>query len=74
MSISGDPDTHLTFKGWHPSSIEEGLERNNGIVVTAMHCVSAIPYVCEAEPGIKTYLDLPLIAGRAAPHLLPGAS
>ena len=72
VSISGDPDTHLTFKGWHPSSIEEGLERNNGIVVTAMHCVSAIPYVCEAGAGIKTYLDLPLIAGRAAPHLLPG--
>jgi hypothetical protein len=69
VSISGDPDTHLTFKGWHPASIEEGLERNNGILVTAMHCVSAIPYVCEAEAGIKTYLDLPLIAGRAAPHL-----
>jgi hypothetical protein len=73
VSITGDPDTHLTFKGWHPASIEEGLARNNGIVVTAMHCVSAVPYVCEAEAGIKTYLDLPLIAGRAAPHLLPGA-
>ncbi|MBJ20923.1 MAG: dihydrodipicolinate reductase [bacterium] len=73
VSITGDPDTHLTFKGWHPSSIEAGLERNQGIVVTAMHCVSAIPYVCEAGAGIKTYLDLPLIAGRAAPHLLPGA-
>jgi hypothetical protein len=22
--------------------------------------------VCAAEPGIKTYLDLPLLAGRAA--------
>ncbi|MAG30532.1 MAG: dihydrodipicolinate reductase [Deltaproteobacteria bacterium] len=72
VHITGDPDTHLTFKGWHPDSIEQGLERNNGIVVTAMHCVSAIPYVCRAGPGIKTYLDLPLIAGRAAPHLLPG--
>lgn len=70
VGITGDPDTLLTFKGWHPHSIEEGLERNNGIVVTAMHCVSAIPYVCEAEAGIKTYLDLPLIAGRAAPELL----
>jgi hypothetical protein len=26
--------------------------------------VNAVPYVVEAEPGIKTYLDLPLIAGR----------
>jgi hypothetical protein len=30
-----------------------------------MHCVNAVPYVCEAEPGIKTYLDLPFTCGRA---------
>ena len=69
VEITGDPKTHLTFHGWHPESIASGLERNNGIVATAMHCVSAVPYVCQAEPGIKTYLDLPLIAGRAAAHL-----
>ncbi len=69
IEITGDPTTHLRFHGWHPESIASGLERNNGIVATAMHCVSAVPYVCRAEPGIKTYLDLPLIAGRAAPHL-----
>jgi hypothetical protein len=73
VEITGDPTTHLTFHGWHPESIASGLERNNGIVATAMHCVSAVPYVCAAEPGIRTYLDLPLIAGRAAPHLWPGA-
>ena len=33
--------------------------------------MNAIPYVVAAEPGIKTYLDLPLIAGRAAPYLGP---
>jgi hypothetical protein len=71
VEITGDPTTHLTFHGWHPESIASGLERNNGIVATAMHCVSAIPYTCAADAGIKTYLDLPLIAGRAAPHLLP---
>ncbi|MDT5361168.1 MAG: 2,4-diaminopentanoate dehydrogenase C-terminal domain, partial [Mycobacterium sp.] len=27
------------------------------------------PAVCAAEPGIVTYLDLPLIGGKAAPHL-----
>jgi hypothetical protein len=54
------------FHGFHPDSIATGLARNRGIVATAMHCVNAVPYVCEAEPGIKTYLDLPLIAGRAA--------
>ena len=43
-----------SFHGLHPASIEEGLKRNNGIVATAMHCVNAIPYVCSAQPGIKT--------------------
>jgi hypothetical protein len=56
----------VTFHGWHPSSLEEGLRRNRGIVATANHCVSSVPYVCAADPGIRTYLDLPLIAGRAA--------
>jgi hypothetical protein len=45
-----------------------------GVVATANHCVSAIPYVCAADAGIKTYLDLPLIAGRAAPDLAAGRS
>jgi hypothetical protein len=60
----------LTFKGLQPESVAEGLLRNPGVVATAIHCVSAIPYVCRAEPGIRTYLDLPLIAGRAAPALV----
>ena len=54
------------FHGFHPDDIASGLARNRGIVATAMHCVNAVPYVCAAGPGIKTYLDLPLIAGRAA--------
>jgi len=69
VEITGDPDIFLTFKGLQPESVSEGLIRNPGVVATANHCVSAIPYVCEAGPGIKTYLDLPLIAGRAAPDL-----
>jgi hypothetical protein len=43
--------------------------RNPGIVATAMHCVNSIPYVVAAPPGIRTYVDLPLIAGRAHPDL-----
>ena len=69
VEVDGDPSSHVTFHGWHPESIAAGLIRNPGIVATANHCVSAIPYVCAAAPGIKTYLDLPLIAGRAAPEL-----
>ncbi len=63
-TIDGDPPAKLIFHGLHPESLAAGVERNAGIVATAMHCVNAIPYVCAAEPGIRTYLDLPLIAGR----------
>jgi hypothetical protein len=69
VEVTGDPPAHVTFHGWHPESIAAGLERNPGIVATANHCVSAIPYVCAADAGIRTYLDLPMIAGRAAPGL-----
>ena len=72
VEITGDPDVMLTFKGLQPESVAQGLIRNPGVVATANHCVSAIPYVCRAEPGIRTYLDLPLIAGRAAPQLAAG--
>jgi hypothetical protein len=67
VEITGDPDVLVTFKKLHPLSVAEGLRRNPGIVATAMHCVNAIPYVCDAEPGLLTYLDLPPVAGRAAP-------
>ncbi len=69
VEVQGDPSAKVTFRGWQPESIEAGLKRNPGIVATGIHVVSAIPYVIEAEPGIKTYLDLPLVSGRAAPEL-----
>ena len=54
----------------HPPSVETAdLANNEGILATAMHCVNAVPYVVEAEPGIRTYLDLPLMPGRAAADL-----
>jgi hypothetical protein len=73
IEVTGDPPIHLTVHGAHPKTVEAGLERNPGIVATAMHCVNAVPYVCAAGPGIKTYLDLPPAAGRAAPHLARAA-
>jgi 2,4-diaminopentanoate dehydrogenase len=70
VEITGDPTVSLTFKGLQPETIAEGLIRNPGVVATANHCINAIPDVCAAEPGIKTYLDLPLFAGRPAPNLI----
>lgn len=69
VEVKGDPDCFVTIKGWQPETVEEGLARNPGVVATAVHCVNSIPYVVAAEPGIRTYLDLPLIAGRARPDL-----
>jgi 2,4-diaminopentanoate dehydrogenase len=69
MEAKGNPDFTVTVKGFQPESVAEGLECNNGIVATAAHCVNSVPAVCAAEPGIVTYLDLPLISGKAAPHL-----
>ena len=66
VEITGDPSCLTTFKKLHPETVEAGLVRNPGVVATAMHCVNAIPYVCPAEPGLRTYLEMPLVAGRAA--------
>ena len=64
IEVTGDPDVLLTFKGLQPETVAQGLLRNPGVVATANHCVSAIPYVCESPAGIRTYLELPLICGR----------
>lgn len=69
VDVEGDPSVHVTFRGLQPPFETADLDRNPGIVATAVHCVSSIPYVCEAPPGIRTYLDLPLIYGRAAADL-----
>ena len=69
MEVRGNPDTFVTVKGWQPETVEEGLQSNPGVVATAAHCVNVIPATCAAEPGIATFFDLPLITGRAAPHL-----
>ncbi|RNM13965.1 dihydrodipicolinate reductase [Nocardioides pocheonensis] len=68
IEVQGDPDLFVTLKGMQPETPEAGWERNPGVVATANHCVNSIPYVVRAYPGIRTYLDLPVIAGRAHPR------
>ena len=65
VELDAEPPVACTFHGLHPPVV--GKQPEIGLIAPAMHCVNAIPYVCRAEPGIKTYLDLPLLAGRAAP-------
>jgi hypothetical protein len=39
---------------------------HHGLVATAMRVVNAIPFVCEADPGIVSAVDLPLTLPRHA--------
>jgi 2,4-diaminopentanoate dehydrogenase len=50
-------------------------ENAQGCLGTAMHAVHAIAPVCAAQPGIRTFLDLPNITGRhsmSPPRTLAG--
>jgi len=62
VTIEGMPsmrcDLQIGFKS-HDHNID-------GCVATAMRLVNAIPAVCQAEPGVKSWLDLPVIAARGA--------
>ncbi len=64
VELDADPPLAVTFHGLHPPVL--GEDSWIGLIAPAMHCVNAIPYVVQAGAGIKTYLDLPMIAGRAA--------
>ncbi|MGW0181333.1 NAD(P)H-dependent amine dehydrogenase family protein [Nocardia sp. NPDC003345] len=69
IEVKGDPDCSVVIHGWHPASVSAGLVRNPGIVVTAAHCVNSIPTVCAAAPGLLTFVDMPVVTGRAHPDL-----
>ena len=66
MAGQGNNDFTVSVKGFQSEVGGEGPEY--GVVGTAAHCVNSVPAVCAAAPGIATYLDLPLISGRAAPR------
>ncbi len=68
IRVAGDPPVDVLLHGVHPSlemDWQQAQQRNPGMVATAMHCVNSIPAVCAAGAGIKTYLDLPLVSGKA---------
>ncbi len=57
IDISGNPDMHISLPhGWNP----------NVLGSTGAHAINAVPYIMESGGGVKTFLDLPLIAGRGA--------
>jgi 4-hydroxy-tetrahydrodipicolinate reductase len=62
VTIEGMPSMRCDLQiGFH--SDDHNID---GCVASAMRVVNAIPAVCDAAPGLKTWVDLPLFAGRRA--------
>lgn len=68
MEVEGSPNIHTRVKfSPSPEQIASGRVADLANPLTAMPVVNAIPAVCDAAPGIRTYADLPLITGRYVP-------
>ena len=52
--IDGSPSMNFEAEHWISS----------GLGGTAAHAVNSVSVVCDAPPGIRTFLDLPLVTGR----------
>ena len=60
VAIEGTPSMVLESE----IAIHDEDENDQACLGTAMHAVHAVPLVCAAAPGIRTFLDLPMITGR----------
>jgi hypothetical protein len=58
--VAGNPNYTLDLQMMG----DDGDHNTAGLVGTAGRIVNAIPAVCEAEPGLLSVLDLPLVTGR----------
>ncbi len=67
VEIEGDPNLRIKLDLWPDGDLASmGLDefRDVGMRITAVPIVNAIPAVCAAAPGIRTYADLPVITTR----------
>lgn len=63
IDIAGEPNVHLELA----LTSDRGDHNHAGCLATAMHVINAIPHVVAAEPGVLTFLDLPVYGAR---HLM----
>jgi hypothetical protein len=61
VTIEGSPDMTCDL-----ALSERGNGNDGGMIATAMRMVNAVPYVCEAAPGVVSSMDLPLTTPRHA--------
>ena len=70
ITIEGDVD--LVIDVALAPDAPQAVRTAQGLSTTGFHCVNAVAFVCEAsDPGIKTYLDLPMITGRMGTRETP---
>jgi hypothetical protein len=70
ITIEGTPSFQCkvsTCASFDPANPRYNRGGEEGAVIgTGIHAVNAIPWVCTAEPGIRTFLDLPIIGSFGA--------
>jgi len=70
--IKLEGDVNLNIDVDFPSDLTQDERVAQGISTTGNHLVNSVQEVCDAEnPGIKTYLDLPMITGRMGTYSMP---
>ncbi len=70
--IRFEGDVNLNIDVDFPPELSHDERVAQGLSTTAFHLVNAVPPVCEApDPGLKTFLDLPMITGCLGTHVTP---
>ena len=68
VEVDGEPKVRARFEIWPHQEDLASLTPTDihsiGMVITGLPVVNAIPAVVAAEPGIRTYADLPVITSR----------
>jgi 2,4-diaminopentanoate dehydrogenase len=68
VEVAGDPNIRVKLDIWPDLEDLGSLTLDDmhsiGMRITGLPLVNAIPMVCAAAPGIRTYADLPLVAPR----------
>jgi len=68
--ISLEGDVNLDIDIDFPPGLTHDQRVAQGLSTTAFHLVNAVPLVCDAgDPGLKTFLDLPMITGCLGTHV-----
>jgi 4-hydroxy-tetrahydrodipicolinate reductase len=70
--IKLEGDVNLTVDVDFPAELSQDERVAQGLSTTGFHLVNAVEPVCEApDPGLKTFLDLPMITGCMGTHRTP---